>query len=104
MELKKWLGPAVSAVALAFLAAPAQAAPVVGMTDGLTNAARENAGVEQVHRRYNRHYRHRHYRHHHYGYYRPYRYHRYHYYGYRPGIFLHFGHRRHHHHRRHWRW
>ena len=92
MKLKNWLIPATTAIALGFVAIPAQSAPVGGVTGGLASAAAENAGAEQVHYRYRYYRHHRHHRHHYY-------------YGYGPGIYLNFGHRRHHHHhRRHWGW
>lgn len=85
MALKHWLISTAGALALAFVAVPAQAASAVP-TD-LNIGAGQSAGVEQVHYQYRYHRRH-----HYHGYYRYYRH---------PGFYFHFGHR--HHHRHHWR-
>ena len=92
MKLNNWLIPAIGALALGFLAVPGQAAVggVTGAGYDLRIAAGENAGVQQVHRRY------RYYRHH--RYHRPYGY-----YGYRPGFYFSFGPRRHYRYHRHHR-
>jgi len=80
---RTWLIPAMGVLASGLLMVPAQAAPVSGAIGDLKLAAGENAGVEEVHRRR---YRHRHYRRYSHRGYRSWR---------RPGIQLHFGHRRH---------
>jgi hypothetical protein len=82
---------AVLALALGFLAAPAQAAPATGIAGDLKPIGGEGADVEQA--------RHRCYWHR--GHWHCPR-HRYHRYDYGPGFHFHFGPRRHHH-RRHWR-
>jgi hypothetical protein len=86
MVLKSWLIPAVGAVALGFIAAPAHAVSTV--TADLRIGAHQNVGaVEQVYYRYHR--RHNYYR----------------YYRHRPGFYFYYSPWHHHrHHRHHWRW
>ena len=85
MKRKTWLVAAMGALVSGFLMAPAQAAPVSGVTGDLKIAATgETAGVQQAH------YRHRHYRRHR------------HHYGFYPYWRRHHHHHHHRWHRRHW--
>jgi hypothetical protein len=81
------LASVTAALALGFVAVSAEAAPVSGVTGGLSAVDTESA-VQVRHRCY-RHRGHLHCPRHHHDYY-----------GYRPGIHFHVGPRRHHHHRR----
>ena len=92
---RTWLIAAIGSLASGFLMAPAQAAPVSGVTGDLrVVVAGETAEVAKVHSRGYRYRYHR--RHHHHGFHH----------WRKPGIHLYLGHRRHHHHhhRRFRRW
>jgi hypothetical protein len=88
--MKSSLVTALAALALGFLAVPAQATPTTGVVGDLRPIAGEGADVEQA--------RHRCYRHRGHWHCPEHRYRRYY---YEPGVRFHFGPRRHHH--RHWR-
>lgn len=61
MTMKHWLVSAIGAIALSFVLMPAQAAPLGGLTEqGIATAAKDAAGVENVHWR-RRHWHHRRY-------------------------------------------
>ncbi|KAB2920487.1 MAG: hypothetical protein F9K29_01225 [Hyphomicrobiaceae bacterium] len=50
MRLKHWLAPAVAALALGYLAAPGQAAPLTGVAaDAVRALDSENSAVDNVH-------------------------------------------------------